>query len=517
MPIKKSSTLLKSTIILGMATALAKLIGFAREIVLAALYGAGTTSDAFILSFTIPDTLLYFINGSIVSGFIPIYHRVTDKTKFTRNLMTCLLLIGVLFSTIFTVIPGALVKLFAFNLAPETYRLAVYFVRYMIWSTVFILLSEIYNAQLQINGDFFSAGIRSIWINTIVILGIVLGALSGYNLIIALAPVAGNALCMFSLSVACRKKNYIYRPYLDIHSPELKQLLIMIGPMFLSTTALEVNTIINRNFAASLSVGAISALNYSNKVQALFAMLIGQALYTVMFPHMSKLAADNNIARMKSDLMRGVMYVTAIMLPLCIGVIVLAQPGIRILFQRGSFTADDTLYTASCLQMYAITMVSGSINPLLMRAFYALQNTKIPAGISVVSVIASVALNFLLMGYLGAPGLALSTSLSGILTMILLIIFLRKKTGPLELRNNIPEFVKLALAAGVMGIGAWFIANALSFMNASIWETILFCAIIAIAAAVVYVLLLFLFKSKIVFDMCIKLMDILKQKRKHVS
>jgi len=502
---KKSHPLLKSVIIAGVVIALAKTMGFIREIALAAFYGAGTISDAFILACAIPDTLLYFISVSAASSFIPMYHRAEDKTRFTQNIMTCLILIGLLVSVIFTVFPGALVKLFAFQINMETFELAEYFVRYMIWSAIFILLTQIYNARLEIEGKFFSAGMRSVWLNATIIIGIILSAASGCSLTAALAPVAGAALCMFSLAAVCRRQSYTYRPYLDIHSPELKQILLLMCPLFLSTAAVEIKTIIDRNFAALLPVGAISSLNYANKMTLLFIALIGQPLFTVLFPYMSRLAADDDIVHLKSVLTRGIAYIMVITLPICIGVIVLAQPGVRVLFQRGLFTADDTIHTASCLVMYAPILISGSINPLLMRVFYAGQNTRIPAIISIVTLIASITFNFLLMGPLGAKGLALSTSLSSMLTIPLLLVFLRKKLGPLGTRSHLPEFVKLVFAAGVMGAGAWFAANALPLMSVPALQSILLCSALAAAAALVYIVLLLLLKSSIAFYIIIKM------------
>lgn len=294
-------------------------------------------------------------------------------------------------------------------------------------------------------------------------------------------------------------------------------MLLMVGPMFLSTAITEICQIINRNFAASLSVGAISALNYSGKVAGLFVAMIGQSLFTVLFPHMSKLAADGDIAKLKSSLTSGIMYITAIMLPLCVGVIVLAQPSVRVLFQRGSFTTGDTILTASCLRMYALLMISGSINPLIMRTFYAIQNTKIPANVSVVTVFANIVINFFLIKPLGVEGLALASSLSSILTMLLLLFFLRKKLGYLGLRNNLSEFVKMALAAVVMGGGVWFATNVLPLMSAPIWQSVPFCFMLAVVAASTYIVILLLLRSKIGFGIIITTIKFFEQKRKHVS
>ena len=515
MSTNKSPAILQSVATVGIATALAKIIGLAREIVLAGFYGVGVVSDAFILAFTIPDILLYFLSFSVASSFIPVYHRAKNPHMFSRNIMTFLLLIGLLFSTIFTFFPDFLVNLFAFHVEPETFTLAVYFVRYIVWSAVFILLSGIYTAQLEINGSFFSAGIRTIWRNAVVIAGIIIGALSGSHTVIALAPVIGMALGMVSLAVACRKHGYRYRPYLDLRSSELMQIAVIAAPMFLSTIATEVNLIINRSFAASLPIGSISSLNYSGKVQGLFVAIIGQSLFTVLFPYMSKLSAGNDIANLKKTLSSGIMNIVMIMFPLCIGVYVLAYPGIRILFQRGSFLLDDTIRTAECLQMYSFLMFFSGINQLLMRAFYATQNTKAPATISIITVLANITLNVLFIESLGAKGLALSNSISSFLTMLLLLGFLQKKIGHLNLLNNISEFIKIAVAAGVMGLCVWISARFLPLMSIPVWQSAFFCAVLAICSSLIYLILLLIFKSQLAFNTIITIIKLFKKKRTH--
>ena len=513
MPARKSHTLIKSALVLGFATVITRMIGFGREIVLAAFYGAGNVSDAFILAFSIPDVLLFFVSFSATSGFIPTYQRVFDKTVFTRNIMTCLIIFGLLFSAVFTMIPGALVRVFAFFINEETFEIAVFFVRYMVWSAVFILLTAIYKAKLEIKGSFFSAGTQSFWGNIIIIAGIIAGATSGYNILVALAPVAGNALCVLVLASRCKKHGYSYRPYLNIKSPELRHMLLLIGPMFISTASNELYMIINRNFAASLPAGAISALNYSAKVQTLLAALIGSSVFTVLFPHMSKIAAVGDRKGVMDILSRSIVYIMAIVLPIGVGVVILAQPIVRVFFERGAFTSGDTFLTASCLRMYAFVIITHSINPLITRAFYAIQNAKAPAYASLATLLASVGLNFLLITPLGVRGLALSASFANMLATIILLILIRRKLGNLGLWSKLPEFAKMLAATGIMGVGVWLASGALPLMSATALQSLLLCAMLAFCAAAVYAALLLLLRSKTAFEAVGMVVGVIKKKR----
>ena len=509
----KSNTILKSTLTLASGIIISRVTGFVREIVLAAVYGVGTISDAFIIAFAIPDSLLIFIGASVAAGFISMYHQVESKTLFTRNVMTCLCLLGILFSIVFSVFPNVLVRLFAFNIAPETFEYAVFFTRYMVWTAVFIFLIHIYGAYLEIEGAFFFPGIRLVWRNVMVIFSLILGLVYGYILPVALSPVVGTAISLVVMSLVCRKRGFIYRPYLYVKSPDLKYMTTLIVPIVLASASNQINLIITRNFAASLPVGAISFLNYSHRVTGLFIALFGYALFTVLYPYMSKLAADGDIQGLKRMLIQGVVRITAIMLPICIGLIVLAESAVRIMFERGNFTPADTINTAASLRMYAMFMLAGCLNPLLIRVFYAIHAAPIPAYLSIVSVAAGIGFNFLLIGRLGAEGLALSVSLSGLLLTLLLLGALRKKIGHLGLKIYLSEFMKIVLATVIMGIGVWIAAGALPLRSISVWQEVTFCTVLAVAAALVYYILLLLMKSKIAFDVAATAAKFLKRWR----
>jgi len=488
---------MKSTLVLGAATVFAKIAGFARDGILAAIHGASAVSDAFILAYTIVEVFVSVIGVSLAASFIPMYHRAKDKDAFTKNVMTCLLLLGLLLSVIFTIVPEVLVWLLAFQLAPETFEMAVFFVRYMIWALVFVFMTDVYNSHLEIKGAFFSSGLRNMWRNGMIGVGLILGSVFNFNLLIALAPVVGSALRMFMLSLSCRKHGFVYRPVFDICSPEIKQMLILSSPVFLSAVFNQINILIGRNFAASLSIGNISYLNYSYRISVLFIGLFGTGIFTVLYPHMSKLAADGDIVDLKNILTRSIVYILAIMMPLCVGLIILAQPTVRIIFQRGAFSLEDTVNTAACLRMHSLFLIPGSIMPLLARVFYVMQNTKTPVYISVVSIITGIAFNILLVTPLGAEGLALSASLSGFVGVALLLIFLRSKLGSFGFRNTIPELVKIIVAVSVMGTALWIIADMLPLMSATTWQSVLLYILMAVIAVVIYGLALLLQKSSI--------------------
>ncbi|MCL2386754.1 MAG: murein biosynthesis integral membrane protein MurJ [Defluviitaleaceae bacterium] len=489
----------KSSIILGIALVLAKMTGFVREIILAAFFGADVVSDAFVLANTIFDTFIAVLGASFAACFIPVYQRAKgDKILLTRSVMSVAIIMGLAITLVLAIFPNVVLRLIAFQIDPETFEIAVFFVRYMAWSVVFIILTDIFNAHLEIESAFFSSGMRYVWRNLTVALGLVLGAMFGFNLVIALAPVVGNIFSMVIISLVSRKHGYVYRPYFA-KSLELKEMLVLGIPIYITAIIGYMNLIISRSFATTLPVGNISFLNYSYRIVMLFTMLLGKTLFTVLYPHMSKLAADGDLVKLKTTLTKSVVYVMLVMIPFCVGLIILAQPGVRILFERGYFTTEHTFYTAAALRMYAFVLISGSLTPLMLRAFYVLQDAKTTIVVASISVIAGIGFNFLFLS-IGVEGLALSASLSGFLAVVLWLILLRRRLGCLNFISYVPDLIKIVAATIVMGVFVWFAAGMLPLMTVTIWQSALMCVILTMLAMLIYCALLASLKCKIFLE-----------------
>lgn len=506
--------LLKSTLLVIIAGILLKLLGFLREITLAYVYGASVISDAFIIAFTIPTVVLAFIGGSMSAVYIPMYYKQQKRADlFTSNIVNLFLLIGLAFSLFITFIPQALVFLFASQLGPETFALASMLLRIMIWSTVPILLAEIYRGYLQIHNAFFRASIANAFVNICVIIAILLSGWSDALFLMGVGAVIGNWLCLAALVISSRQHGLVYHPYLNIRDSSVKELLVLLLPVSFASMIGELNQIVDRNFASSLPVGAISSLNYANKLIGLIVALTGMALATVLFPQMSKFAADNNLASLKNYLTGSLKKLIPILLPITVGAVILAEPVVRLLFERGAFLAEDTRRTAECLQMYAICLVGNTVNQLSTKAFFALRNTKTPAVISAVSVGINIVLNFLLIGPLQHRGLALSTGIAATLAMVLLLLLLRKSLGPLGLYGEWGELLKTVLASALMGAAVWNGYRLLPVMTVGVLQCAVYTALLTGLGLVLYVLLHAILRTEFLRDSLRQLLALLAKRR----
>jgi putative peptidoglycan lipid II flippase len=254
------------------------------------------------------------------------------------------------------------------------------------------------------------------------------------------------------LLTAVYRKGYVYRPVLDFKMPGLRMLLILLAPIILVSLIGNIDQIVDRNFASSLESGSISSLNYAAKIIGLITALVGTSVATVIYPRMSEIAAQGTEKDIRSYITAGFQKLVPLLLPAMAGIIILAKPLVRILFEHGVFTSDDTIRTAESLQMYAPLIIAASLNIILTRAFFSMRDTKTPAAISIICLAVSVGLKFLLIGPLAHRGLALSSSIVSILSMILLLFALRRRLGLLRLKRLGMEWLKIILATFVMSI-----------------------------------------------------------------
>lgn len=442
------SNILKSTVAVTAAMLVTRILGLVREAVLAGVYGAGMVSDAFITSFNIPNTILACIGTSLATVYVPLYQEnKTDATKFTSNIISIVSLVGMILTIVFIIYPDALVSLFATGFDENTYELTTQFTRIMMLSTIPILLFNVLKAYLQIFSAFFLATALDAVINVLVIFGIFTSKFAGSLLLMAYCAVAGNIICFIFLIYSCKKYGFKYVPYLNFKEERIKKVVYLIIPVFIGTAVAELNTIIDRNFASSLMSGTVSAMNYANKINGILYSFLSTSIVTVLYPQLVNLVAENKEADIKQYINKCVLILTYIILPLSIIIFIFAETMVRFLFQRGSFTYEDTKMTAECVKMYAIGYLTVNVNPVLSRVFYAYGDTKTPTKNSIAAVILNVLMNVLLVRNFKHAGLAFSTSVASVLTTILLLKQLSKKLKGLQLKEMKRDILKIIASA----------------------------------------------------------------------
>ena len=485
-----SKSIIASTIFVAIATMMVRFSGYLREVTLASIYGAGMVSDAFIIAFTIPSIVLALFGVSTATAFIPIYTRVKgDRAHFTSNILTLLALVGLLFTAVFATYPQSLVFLFASQFSAEAAAITSELLRIMTWAAIPILLIGVLQSYLQIKNSFFLAMALTLPINIYTILSILLSRSVDNISVMGYGVVAGNIMAIIFLFAAAYCKGYAYRPVIDLKMPELKVMLVMIVPVVISIFIGDINQIVDRNFASSLVAGSISSLNYAGKTINILVVTIGAPLATVLYPRMSEFAAKDNLSEIRKCVTECVKRLIPILLPATLGIMILARPIIRVVFERGEFTAQDTQMTMECLRMYSPLLIFSSLNAIITRALFSIRDTKTPAIITGASVCVSIVINIILIGPLAHMGLALASSISAMISTILLLLVFRKRVGLLHLKRNIREWVKVLVATIVMGVVVGVGYYFLPVMGGGTFHTLLLTGGLVAAGIGVYILM----------------------------
>ena len=470
-----------------------------REAVLAHYFGANYITDGFVLAYQIPYLILSFFVGATATTYISINAglRQEEKNRFFSNIITIFLLLSTALTLLLVLLPRPFISLLSSSdIKPETRVVANQLLRYMGLATIPLLLASILSAQLQVSGKFFIATAYQIFNNIFIIIGIVFAHTFSFLPWMGIGMTIGNTLSLFVLILFNRDPSLQYRPLIDCHDPHLRQFFILLTPMILSTLVGEVNAIVDRRMASSLDEGTVSVLNYASKVNGVFSAIIGMSVGTAFFPRMSEFAQSNDIDGMKDQTALGIRIILPILLPLTIGIIILAQPLIRILLERREFNREATIRTAQCLQMFVIGLFAVNLNQIITRAFYARKKTRLPAILSAVSVALNIICILVLIGPLGARGPALATSISGTALLLGLRLFLRKDIGDLHIYDK-PEWLKLFLATGIMSISIFAISRFVPFMTTSYFVCALMLGGTVLGAILLYAGVLIVTKSEV--------------------
>ncbi|WP_270505015.1 murein biosynthesis integral membrane protein MurJ [Paraclostridium sordellii] len=464
------SNLAKSAFWLMVVTMLSKVLGFAREIVLGYFYGTSAYSDIYITAMNIPLVVFAAIGTALATTFIPLYHEALEEggekraLKFSNNIISIVSILSVLLAILGYIFAEPLVKLFAMNFTGEKLELTIYFVRVMIIGILFIGLSNIMTSYLQIKGDFTIPGMIAFPNNIIIIISIIMSAIMKNIDILAIGGLLGMvSQFLFQVPFAI-KKGYKFKPVINLKDKYLKKMMWLVLPVFIGVAVSQVNTMVDRSLASGLGDGVITALNNANRLNGFVLGLFIATLGAVIYPTLSKLSNENNQEKFAESVATSVNCVNLVALPTTVGAIVLATPVVRILFQRGAFDETSTALTATALVFYSVGMVGVGLRDILGKVFYSLKDTKTPMINGIIAVILNIVLNIALVKVMGHGGLALATSLSAIICILLLFGSLKKKIGYYGQDKIKSTFLKSLISSLIMGVVTYFIYKFLSGM-----------------------------------------------------
>ncbi len=455
--------LARSVRTLGGFTAVSRVLGFVRDVVIAAAFGTGVAAEAFVVSFKIPNLLRDLVGeGATNSAFVPVLTECREKRKeefwglvsalflSMAAILFMLSVLGILFApqVVSWIAPG-----FLNSQDPEKFPLAVRLTR-VIFPYIFLIgLSALAMGVLNSLGEFTSSAFGPILLNiSMIIAGFAFEPVYGPMALVA-GVLVGGILQLGCQVPALFRRGFNFAPPAFGHG-SLKKIGQLLIPRAMGSALYQINVFVDSILASFESVigpGGQSALYYSNRLFQLPLAIFGISLAQALLPTFSTQAAQRDSEGFKRTFSLSVRTLTAIVLPASIGLIVLAEPIIRIIFERGRFNAASTQATTPALFYYAFGLLSCCLIKILANAFYAMHDTRTPVKAMAFSVVLNVALCLAFMGPLKVGGLTLASSISATMNAGILYYWLRKKMGRPDEGEMLQVFFKALGASCLMG------------------------------------------------------------------
>ena len=464
----------------SLAVLISRLLGLVRELTIAAVFGAGAVTDAWVVAFRVPGMLRDLVaEGALSSAFLPTFNRVLAGKgreaawQLGSLVMSALLLFLGAAAVLFYVFSDSFVYLFAFGFGPieGKFELTSTLIQIISPFLLLVAISSVAMGMLNTFDRYFLPAVTTAFFN-LAIIGAALLMVPWFEsrgipgiYAVGFGAVAGGALQILVQAPTLARLGFRFRFRIQLKHPDLVHIGRLIGPAFLGVGMTQLTVMINTILASTLGDGPISWLNFAFRIIYLPIGLFGVAIGIVNLREVSAYAAEENWKELKETVANSLRMVICFAVPSTLGLIVLATPIVGTIFERGRFDAFDTQQTAAALILYAVGLTSYSCVKIYVPTFYALNDTRSPVRVSMITALVHITTNLLMIFVLCPPGyeflgLAFATSLSLILNQTLLARKLRSKLGSFQ-GLGVGEVAKKALlssllmAAAVLALSWW--------------------------------------------------------------
>ncbi len=496
--------LFRSSLTVAFFTLVSRIFGLGRELFIAFIFGATPMADSVNVAFKLPNLFRrIFGEGALSIVFIPIFNAKLIESRsaagyFTGTIFTILLLILVIIvilmqifmpSLMFIIAPGFYDDLEKFNLTVTLCRITM---PYLVFISITALLGGILNSVKRFAAFAFSPVILSV---SVILITILLQPYLQPSISVSLSLLVAGGLQVIFMFFCVIRARLTFPLIFDPFNRDVKKFLFNMGPAALSAGVQQLNLFISQSIASFIE-GAISILSYADRIYQFPLSLIGITFSTILLPELSQIYRTNNVARITKIQNNAIKISLLLSLPAACGIIVLAQPIIHIIYERGAFSSEDTLKTAGTISIFALGLPAFVLAKILMSILYANHDTKTPLKITLYSLLANTLLNIILMIPFSHLGIALGSSIAAWYNISLLYIY-TKKYWYFPIDSPLCFFVgKIILSCqGMIGV-IWIMKHYYFayYFSPILWVKSLMLAMTIVIGIAVYGIIIFCFK-----------------------
>ncbi len=463
-------TLAQASGCMALAIFLSRVLGLIRDAVISAQFGLQTERDAYVTAFIIPDLLFFLLaGGALSSAFIPVFTRLWTQgdTEKAWNVFSTLATLMFVLTTVFVVLAGIfalpIIETLAPGLAPKSQVLAADLSRVILPSQYGFLLGGLMFGTMNARKHFLIPAMAPNIYN----LGIIFGAL-------ALTPMLGGSIfglawgaltgaLLGSLMIplfAMVKFGFNFAPRMSVADPEVKRVFKIMLPVVLGLSLPGVYAVVLRAFGSHFGEGAISALDIANRIMQAPLGIFGQSMAVAIFPTLIEMHVKNQSKEYLAVLSKSLRTVLFLGLFISALMFVLSEDIVRMFNQWGKFSSADTGFVAQSLAFYSLGVFAWCAHPILVRAFFSMEDSLTPILMGTFTSIVFVGLCFLLTRFdigFGYAGLALSVSLAAVLLLILLLLGLRSRLGRIDGKRVLRTLMVGSIASIVLAGAVWWV------------------------------------------------------------
>ncbi len=464
---KKQTSLAFSAALMGVIILLSKIMGLLRDILVASGFGTTEAAVAYETASKLPVTIFDLVLGGVVTAaFIPIYNSLAVKGSkkeamaFASSYVNLVLLITGGLAVLGCVFAPQLVRFMAPELSSSALELATELTRIMFPMVIAVGLAFSFVGFLQSEGEYNVPALISL-ISNLIMVGYLCFFKDRFGIHgLAVAMLVGWAAQAVVQIPSLIKHGFVYRPLSPVTTPEMGRAVKNSLPILLATWVTPVCNLLNTRIASGIEEGrAITALGYANRLYIILVGVFSFVATNLLFPHFAKAAARGQQAESDRLTRTSVKILTYILAPISVGIAVLSEPFVALIYQRGSFTAADTTLTAEALGCYAAGMIFAAITEVLTKAFFAIEKNKIPMTAALLSLGVNAILLFLLGDRLQVGGIALLTALSAGVNMAVNLFFALRYKMVTPTRADLRDLLRSLLCAAGMGVGVYGIGR----------------------------------------------------------
>jgi putative peptidoglycan lipid II flippase len=450
-------------------TMMSRLLGLVREQIFALTLGAGSTSDAFLAAFRIPNLLRdLFAEGALSTAFVPTYVRTLKEggraaafALANRVLTTLTVYLGAV-AGLAMLFPGPVVHVVASGFSADKAELTSSLVRIMMPFLPTISLAVVAMGALNAEERYTTPALASSMFNLVAILGgsaiwlvhpssrLAVFGWAAMTLVGGVAQLGVQLPPLWGLGFRPR-----FLPDLGLRDPGTRRIAALMAPATLGVAAVQINVVVSTAFASHGAPGSISWLGYAFRLMQLPIGVFGVAISTTSLTQLSRDAAAGDREALTATLRRGLQMVLFLTVPSTVGLAILGEPIIRLIFEHGRFSSHATVETARALSGYTLGLVAYSAIKVVASAFYAIGRTRVPLAASVSAVAANLVWNVVTFRWLGHLGLALGTSIAAIVNLAVLLVALHLQVGRVINRSLLGAFVRIVASSAVMASLLW--------------------------------------------------------------